>query len=181
MTVESTINLAAILTASTTWFIFIILHFVIEPRKEKKRIKEEKLKNLYAPLFTMIINELVSVPVGVRNTEKEMVTLTKTAEKFLADKDHFVNFVLNNSRYASTKLLFEIHSFVETVMLRKHYAELDDAMKKQIGSQTYVFPVDNLVKTIVKDYNQLRKELEEEYNEEELMTGVPEIIKQTKK
>ncbi|MFB7120698.1 hypothetical protein ACWOMK_25705 [Bacillus thuringiensis] len=35
-----------------------------------------------------------------------------------------------------------------------------------------------LVTTIVKEYNQLKKELKMEYNEDELKIGIPEIIKE---
>ncbi|MGR9632823.1 hypothetical protein ACU82A_00790 [Bacillus cereus] len=36
----------------------------------------------------------------------------------------------------------------------------------------------NLVELTVKDYNQLRRELGMEYNEDELNTGIPDVIKE---
>ncbi|PFW87234.1 hypothetical protein COL32_27655 [Bacillus pseudomycoides] len=173
MRFDLTITISVIVSALVTVGLFVFLHYVIEPKKERVRKKEEKLKNLYAPLFTMIITELVSVPVGVRNSRTEMALFTRRANEYSTDNDHFVKFVLDNSRYANMKLLFEIHNFVEAVMFEKQVTQRE--------GNAMTFPIDNLVKVIVKDYNQLKKELKEEYDEEELITGIPNIIKKTRK
>ncbi|MED1478215.1 hypothetical protein COF81_19670 [Bacillus pseudomycoides] len=169
MKLDLTLSIAAIVTSTITLGLFLFSNYVIEPRKEKKRKKEEQLKNLYAPLFTMIITELVSVPIGVRNNQTEMVLFTDRSKEYCKNNSHFVKFALDNSRYASAKLLFELHKYVEDVMVEYH------SPKNPI-----IFPVDNLVRVIVKDYNQLRKELKEEYDTDELITGIPNVIKKTK-
>ncbi|MEM5657278.1 hypothetical protein AAHB50_07140 [Bacillus toyonensis] len=132
-------------TVLTTIVTFVILHIIIEPYKARKRRRSEKLKNLYAPLYTMTVAKIRDYALYTKEFPNgKMVFSIKTKPHYLAD-EYIIEFLLNNSGYASKKLLFEIYGYVEAL----------SKMELQ-GSSGFVY-VDSLVKIIVKEYNQLKK------------------------
>ncbi|PFB12668.1 hypothetical protein CN399_20805 [Bacillus cereus] len=168
MKLEMTLSLAAIITASTTWILFLISHFYLEPKKEKRKQREEKLKNLYAPLYTKIVTRLLEVPKAWRDQDKNMILYKSPEMKNYRENNHFVQFIISNSRYASVELLAEVHRYVVDV----EYA-------RTVPSGIQFISVDKLVKVIVMEYNQVKKDLDEEWDEGELRDGIPTIIKKS--
>ncbi|WP_242223658.1 hypothetical protein [Bacillus cereus group sp. BfR-BA-01380] len=155
-------------TVITSIITFLVLHFIIEPRKEKRRKREEKLKNLYAPLYTKLVTKLIEVPEAWRDQDADMILIKERELKQVKEKDQFVQFVLNNSRYASVELLEEIHKFVERVERERHFP-----------THNHFISVDELVKVVVREYNKLKKGLGEDWDEKELNYGVPTFIEQS--
>lgn len=152
-------------TVISTVILFLILHYIIEPRKERKKKKEERFKSLYAPLYTMIVAKLYdSKPIMIKSDSTDMMFWSKDKPKYLND-EYLIEFVLNNSAYASRELLKVVHKYVEALCIEK----ID---KKIVDYDS----VDNLVKVIVKEYNQLKKERREDFSKQELETGIPDFI-----
>ncbi|TPV44564.1 hypothetical protein [Bacillus dicomae] len=152
-------------TVISTVTLFLILHYIIEPRKERKKKREERFKTLYAPLYTMIIAKLYdSKPIMKHHNCTDMMFWSKEKPKYLNDV-YLIEFVLNNSAYASRDLLNAVHKYVEALAI-------EEIHKTIVGYES----VDNLVKVVVKEYNQLKKERGEEFIQTELETGIPEFI-----
>lgn len=150
--------LSAFISVIVSVLTFLIIHLYIEPRKVKRNFKMEQYKNLYAPVYAMILSRL--------NMAKETgwvgngsITLGQRSSQDHLDRKAMEKLILSNSGYAS----------IELINIFKDYT----ASLKVPSEVTF-----NLVTTIVKEYNQLKKELKMEYNEGELKTGIPEIIKE---
>ncbi|PEO54217.1 hypothetical protein [Bacillus wiedmannii] len=162
MDFESTITISAIVSAVVTIVLFLIVQFVLEPAKEKKRKKDEKLKNLYAPLYTMTVAKLIETPEEARI---EYNFFLRGESKNLNSED-YLQFILKNSRYASNDLLAKAHQFAEELARKRSYPTASGNAYIEVG---------DLVRLIVKEYNQLKKDLKESPNENELKTGTPYI------
>ncbi|MGG4155872.1 hypothetical protein [Bacillus muralis] len=146
------------ISAAVALITFLIVHFFIDPMKEKKRRKMEQYKNFYAPLYTIIITRLNIVKdFSIKN---KRMALGHTDKKPHLQPDFMEEFIIKNSGYASENL---IDAF-------KDYASKVGAIDKEV-SETFT-------KTVVKDYNKLKKELRMNYNKEELKTGIPEVLKE---
>ncbi|MEI4622144.1 hypothetical protein KFD70_19130 [Bacillus pfraonensis] len=150
--------LSAFISVIVSVLTFLIIHLYIEPRKVKRNFKMEQYKNLYAPVYAMILSRL--------NMAKETgwvgngsLTLGQRSSQDHLDRKAMEKLILTNSGYAS----------IELINIFKDYT----TSLKVPSEVTF-----NLVTTIVKEYNQLKKELKMEYNEAELKTGIPEIIKE---
>ncbi|MED0990282.1 hypothetical protein [Bacillus nitratireducens] len=162
------LNIPAAVISSV--ILFLILHYIIEPRKERQKKKQEQFKTLYAPLYTMIIAKLYdSKPIMENSDCTDMMFWSRDKPKYLND-EYLIEFVLNNSAYASRELLNAVHKYVEALCI-------EEINKKIVGYES----VDNLVKVIVKEYNQLKKERGEEFLKTELETGIPEFIQEMRK
>ncbi|MGN7196514.1 hypothetical protein ACTHS9_20790 [Bacillus mycoides] len=150
--------LSAFISVIVSVLTFLIIHLYIEPRKVKRNFKMEQYKNLYAPVYAMILSRL--------NMAKETgwvgngsITLGQRSSQDHLDRKAMEKLILSNSGYAS----------IELINIFKDYTA-----SLKVPSEVTL----NLVTTIVKEYNQLKKELKMEYNEGELKTGIPEIIKE---
>ncbi|MFT4497670.1 MULTISPECIES: hypothetical protein [Bacillus cereus group] len=155
---------SAVITSIIT---FVILHLFIEPRKEKKRKREEKLKNLYAPLYTMTLAKLVDIPSDRR---MEDIRFCIKIESGYLSTEEYIQFIMKNSRYASSELLLEVHKLVEKLAYKRNKINAFD-------DSPYVY-VDDLTMLVVKEYNQLKKQMNEKYDESELNTGTPSLLKE---
>ena len=158
MAIDSTFTVPAIIALGT----FMALHFVIEPIKERKRKRKEKFKELYSPLY-MIINARLSLvkTQGRRNGAIELSFSDAGSPPFIND-NYMIEFTLENSSYASVKLLNELDTYIQSS------TELSGGNHESI---------EELIKTVVKEYQQLRKELKLEYDKNELKTGIPTAIR----
>ncbi|MGR5996622.1 hypothetical protein ACT7DF_06215 [Bacillus cereus] len=156
MGVDSTFTVPAIVALGT----FVLLHFVIEPRKERKRKRKEKFKELYSPLY-MIINARLSLirTHGRRNGAKELYFSDAGSPPFIND-NYMIEFTLENSSYASFKLLNELDAYIRSCT--------------ESGGGDHE-KVEELIKIVVKEYQQLRKELKLEYDKSELETGIQNL------
>ncbi|WP_144424650.1 hypothetical protein [Paenibacillus xylanivorans] len=137
---------------------FLILHFFIEPYKEKKRRKFDRLHILYSPLYALIVAraylfETFNVP------SKSPVVLGSIKDHEFLTKEFTDKLMFDKSAYASTELL--------------------DAWGKYVSSivKTPDEVVERFVKVAVKDYNELKKELGMDYDKEEYKTGLPKNIR----
>jgi hypothetical protein len=74
--------------------------------------------------------------------------------------DFMEEFIIRNSGYASENLIAAF----------KDLASTDGPIDKDISER--------FTKTVVIDYNKLKKDLKIHYNKEELLTGIPEVIKE---
>ncbi|MDZ4443485.1 hypothetical protein ORM30_23980 [Bacillus cereus] len=150
--------LSAFISVIVSVLTFLLIHLYIEPRKVKRNFIMEQYKNLYAPIYTMVLARLnIAKEVGWIGEGK--FTLGHRDSQDHLDRKAMEKLILNNSGYAS----------IELINIFKDY------------TTSYKVPREvtfDLVTTIVKEYNQLKKELKMEYNEDELKTGIPEIIKE---
>lgn len=145
-------------SATIALITFLILHFFIDPMKEKKKRKMEQYKNFYAPLYTIVITRLNSAKDF--SLKHNRMALGHTDKKPHLQPNFMEEFIIKNCGYASENL---IDAF-------KDYATSIGAIEKDI-SETFTM-------TVVKDYNKLKKELKMNYNKEELETGIPEVLKE---
>lgn len=77
------------------------------------------------------------------------------------DDDYMIEFILKNSSHASVDLLNRLEKYISNVSEGTEDAE----------------ELEKLVVTVVKEYQQIRKELGIEYNEKELETGIPDKVR----
>lgn len=179
---DTKITIPVIVTLLT----FLILHFFIDPRKEKKKWREDRFKNLYAPLYTIIISRLGGA--GLLNAVRKgkEFYLGNGGEKGNIDDDYMIEFTLKNSAYASNDLLSAIHDYTYFITSTssiitslsdkkqrtpKEANDLKEALEKR---RSYT---KRLVTILVTEYNQLKKELKMDYEQKALETGIPEFLK----
>ena len=147
-----------IISASVAILVAILNHFVITPYKEKKKRKREQLKNLYAPLYG-IINVRTKLVIDLSMRKKKLM-LGNIDDTHYQTREFMETFILNNAGYSSNELL---DVWIEYCVQFGNY-------EKEKTEQ--------LVMTVVIEYNQLKKDLNLPYNKEELITGIPESIKE---
>ncbi len=150
--------LSAFISVIVSVLTFLIIHLYIEPRKAKRNLKMEQYKNLYAPLYTMIISSVNIVK--EESIRAGYIKLGHTSERTYLRPQDIEQFILKNAGYAS----------VELIEATKELVSSFGGIKKGVSQ--------NLVELTVKDYNQLRRELGMEYNKDELNTGIPDTIKE---
>ncbi|HDX9660570.1 TPA: hypothetical protein ROY05_005311 [Bacillus toyonensis] len=155
-----TLSIAVMVTSIVTLGLFLLLHYVIEPRKEKKRKKGEKFKELYAPLYMIINARLSSLVMHGQKYGADQLYFSDAGAPGIISDNYMIEFALKNSSYASPELLNALDIHIRNISEDK-YRYMD---------------IENLVKVIVKEYQQLRKELKLEYDEKELATGIPNRI-----
>ncbi|AXR16974.1 MULTISPECIES: hypothetical protein [unclassified Bacillus (in: firmicutes)] len=165
---------------------FVVLHFIIDPWKAKKKWKEERFKNLYAPLYTIIISRLGAAGLLNAVSKGKRIYFGSAGEEGKINNDYMIEFTLKNSAYASNDLLNAIHdytyfisstrSIIKSVSDKEERTqrEADDLKEASRKREEYT---KRLVITFVKEYNQLKKDLDMDYNKVELETGIPEFLK----
>ncbi|MYL34972.1 hypothetical protein GLW05_15415 [Pontibacillus yanchengensis] len=153
--------LTAIISALVAVFIAVLNHFIVTPYKEAKERKRNRLKSLYAPLYGLINVRTYIIKEFIISKKKLMLGGVDTAEYY--SKEYMETFILENSGYASNKLL---NAWIEYVT--QDIGDYEEERTK------------NLVITTVKEYNQLKKDLKYPYNQKELETGIPECIKEVR-
>lgn len=151
--------LSAGISAVIAVLTFLILHFFIEPYKEKKRRKFERLHNLYSPLYALILArahlyDSFTIP------KKSVVMLGSIKDHEFLTKEFTDKLMFDNSSYASTELLDAWGKYVSSIGITPNDV------------------VERFVKIAVKDYNELKKQLRMEYDREEYETGLPKIFRQ---
>lgn len=161
MRVDTSLSIAAIVTSLITLGLFVFLHYYIEPRKEKRRKKGEKFKELYAPLYMMINARLSTVILHEQQKGAENLQFTNGGSEGFIDDDYMIEFALKNSSYASFELLWELDAYIRYATAGK------------LTSLEY----ENLTKTVVVEYQQIRKDLGIEFDQKELETGIPTAIR----
>lgn len=142
--------------------LFVVLHFIVEPRKEKIKWKREQLTKFYAPLYATLNAQgdfwIRLQEMSGQERPDKLIFATRGDGPNYQDRDHLENFIYEHSGYANLDLL---------AAWTRHVSAPDrcvsDADEKAF------------CKAIVAGYNQLRKELGLDYNEQELTTGIPEI------
>ncbi|PGS67595.1 hypothetical protein [Bacillus thuringiensis] len=165
---------------------FLVLHFIIDPWKAKRKWKEERFKNLYAPLYTIIISRLGAAGLPNAVSKGEEIYFGSAGEEGNINNDYMIEFTLKNSAYASNDLLNAIHDYtyfisstssnIQSVSDKKEETkrEADDLIEASRKRKVYT---KRLVITFVKEYNQIKKELDMEYSQGELETGIPGFFK----
>ena len=90
------------------------------------------------------------------------------------------DYIIQNGELASQNLLKLAVSYR---FAHEHYSGNDSGgsvdVKEKADDEEFRM-IKEIVSTIVKDYNQLRKELKLSYDEEEISSGVPTMIPQMK-
>lgn len=148
---ELSVFVSGLLTIS----LFLILHFIVMPVQERRRTKIEQLTKLYAPLYGLIMARL---EVG-KEIIPDRLTLGSIKDHNFLTKESLDKFIYDNLGYGSMELI--------------------EVWAKYTSSNTIGHGLqEELVKTVVKDFNRLRKDLKIRHNPEELKTGIPESIKQ---
>ncbi|WP_408893488.1 hypothetical protein [Paenibacillus taichungensis] len=149
-----TAGLSAVIALGT----FLGLHFLVEPRKEKRKHRFDRLHNLYSPLYALILARGYYVE-GERSPEGGNVVLGTDPNHSFLSKDYTDNLMFEKSAYASNKLLDAWGKYVSSI------GNVPDKV------------VENFVKSVVRDYNQIRKDLRLDYDKEELRTGLPKLFR----
>ncbi|ALL23636.1 hypothetical protein BTXL6_20280 [Bacillus thuringiensis] len=159
MKILSTFTAPALVALGT----FLLLHLFIDPKKEKKKKKKEKLKELYAPLY-MMINAQLSTCVMIgrqRGSIGKLYFDSAGKQPGFIDEDYMIEFILKNSSHASMDLMHRLEKYISNTTEGTYDHE----------------EINSLVVTVVKEYQQLRKELKMDYNKEELETGIPDKVR----
>nr|WP_263327868.1 hypothetical protein [Neobacillus sp. Marseille-Q6967] len=140
----------AFITGAVAITIAVINHFVtfvVYRHKNKKSKLENKLKALYSPLYLQVRALANNDP----RLNMEAITLDARMDGF-SEED--INKILNeNAIYASSELIEKWMDFF---------------FYRSSNTSAHNFAV-----TVVKEYNELRKELKLEYDEIELASGYP--------
>lgn len=148
---------SVIISASVAILIAIANHFIVEPYKEGRKWKKQQLSNLYAPLYALVLARMNLVRELIIRKKKLM--LGSVEPSVLLSKDYMHEFIMKNAGYGSKEFL--------------------ESWSKYIS----IFPpseavTDDFIETLVRDYNRLKKELGQDFNQRELGTGIPEIVKE---
>lgn len=64
--------ISAIITAIITIVLFFLLHFIITPFNRRKELRKEKLKELYGPLYYLILNHRKNLKADIEIKEHEI-------------------------------------------------------------------------------------------------------------
>lgn len=150
--------LSTIISASVAIFIAVLNHFIITPIREKKARKSEQLKVLYAPLYSLICLR-ISIAKDISLSNRKLM-LGDIGDNEYQKKEHMEKMIMDRSGYCFNDLM---DAWV-------NYASQFGSFKKEYTEQ--------LVVSVVKGYNQLRKELKLPYDKDEFNTGIPEVIKE---
>jgi hypothetical protein len=142
--------------------LFLILHYWIEPGKEQRRKKEESLKSLYAPLYTMVIARLHVGKLLTGALNGREIHFGYVGGKEFINDEYMIEFFLSNSSYASNGLIIVMQSYIENVYSDDRNAKLEYTEK--------------LTKLVIREYNLLKKDLKLDHCNSELSTGLPSFI-----
>jgi len=134
--------------------VFLILHFFIEPRKENRKLAQERLNKLYGPMYSLIIARY-----NLAGRFLEEVTLGSIKDHRFLTKEHMDDFFLENSGYASTELIHVWGKYASNDML-----ELET--------------IHDMIKTVVREYNELRKYLNMDYDIDAIQDGFPQMMRE---
>lgn len=148
--------LSVMISASVGIFVAVLNHFIISPIKEKRNRKREQLKNLYAPLYSLICLRIFLVKDLSLSSKKLQLGNVKGIDYH--SRSYMEQFILDRSGYCLTELT---NAWI-------NYSSQFGNFKKEYTEE--------LVVATVKGYNQLKKELKMSYNKEELRTGIPDVI-----
>ncbi|MBH0156001.1 hypothetical protein IHV10_06440 [Fictibacillus sp. 5RED26] len=149
--------ISGLVSATVALLIAILNHFIITPIKENRERKRQQLKNLYAPLYSLL-NTRINMVKDMSIKYNRIMLGTRTDVKYF-NKEYMEIFLLENTGYASDELI--------SVWIR-YSSSLTIDEKETI----------EFVQTVVKEFNQLKKDLGLSFNQQELITGIPEVIKE---
>lgn len=150
--------LSAIISATIALFVAVLNHFIVTPIKEKKERKRDQLTILYAPLYSLICLRL-SIP-KEHSLSRRKLMLGDIGDIEYQKREYMEKLIMDRSGYCFNDLM---EAWVN------YASQLGDFDKKN---------TEELVVSVVKGYNQLRKELKLPYDKEELNTGIPGVIKE---
>jgi hypothetical protein len=151
--------ISVLISAGVALFIAILNHFVITPIKENRARKREKLKNLYAPLYSLVMTRVNLIKPQIVTSGRYM--LGGLSDSTWLNKEYMHKFFLEKAGYASNDMINAWISYSSAIN------------PSQDITKRFVFQ-------LVKEYNQLKKELRLPYNKKELETGIPDILKGVK-
>ena len=167
--------IAAIITAGTALFVFVILHFFVEPLKERRKRRVERFTNFVAPLYAIIV---ARCKVGKITLEGAIASENETLAEFRnsmlmgtvgkgGGDDDFI------SRKAMEKFIFEKigYATLDVSLAWSEYVA-SHGVNKGVVEQQYV---DQLIMAVVKEYHESAKKLGLPYNKKEMKTGIPNI------
>ncbi|MFF2907690.1 hypothetical protein [Paenibacillus sp. NPDC057934] len=149
---------SAAVSAIVAVLTFLFLHLVIEPWKEKRRRRLEKLTHLYGPLYALIVarghlsNEMSS-------SMRHKLNLGSIVGHPFLTKEYTDKLIIEQSAYANTDLI--------------------DAWGKYVsyeGSKEGEI-VEEFIRAAVKGYSALKKSLGMDYDKEEYRSGLPKIFR----
>ncbi|WP_163581125.1 hypothetical protein [Gracilibacillus saliphilus] len=149
---------SVIISAGVALFIAVLNHFIVTPWKERRRRLREQYSNLYAPAYALIC---ASIKIAKRKSllHKSLSLGSKSLNGYqsLSNMEQFIH---ERSGYANDNL---INAWVN------YSSQLEEPKKEY---------TEDLVISIVKGYNQLKKQLGMKHDKEELKTGIPDCIKE---
>ncbi|MEK3699343.1 hypothetical protein NYE33_20435 [Paenibacillus sp. FSL R10-2199] len=150
----------ALISASVAVVIFIVLHFFVEPHREKRKLSLERLHKLYSPLYALIIARGHIYKDTMRNSPKNTISLGSIKDHPFLTKEFTEKLLFDNMAFASTELI--------------------DAWAKyssKVGPLQLEL-IEKFIKIAVKDYTELRKELGMDYDKVEFETGIPQMFRE---
>lgn len=147
--------LSVIISASVAIFIAVLNHFIITPIKEKRSRKRERLKNLYAPLYGLVTARINLIKPQIETRKRIM--LGSLGDSAWLNSEYMDKLFIEKAGYASNDL---IEAWV-------NYSSVLP------GTQKNASP---FVIQLVKEFNQLKKDLNLPFDYKELKTGIPKIL-----
>lgn len=146
----------AVISALVTITLFVVLNFLLVPQQEKRKARQEQLNKLYAPVYGLLLAQL---EIG-KNASVDRIILGGYGGHDFLTKLEIDKMIYDNLGYASSNLI-------------EAWAPFSARGKLPVSTELQ----ENLVMVVVKDYNELKKQLRLPYNAKELKTGIPEIVK----
>ena len=147
-----------------------IRHFIELTEQRTITFEEAPFFEISSKQETITFNTNENNVSSVKKTTTDVVTpITKFNKKELCA------YIIDNDNLASQKLLKLAVSYR---FAYDHYSGTrtgGNAIVKKAADDEEIRMIKDIVITIVKDYNLLRKELKLEYNEDELKTGIPSL------
>ncbi|MCA1319772.1 hypothetical protein LC085_07580 [Bacillus tianshenii] len=144
-----------IISALVAILISVINHFIVEPIKRKRQRKRDQLHNLYAPLYSLFNYRMEISITHIAQTQSIKLGGIKGDE--ISSKEYLTRLFMEKAGYASESLIDHLTEYCGNINITPGMT-------------------DRLVRTTVKEYNQLKKDLKIPYNLAELETGFPELL-----
>ncbi|MEI2396133.1 hypothetical protein [Paenibacillus phytohabitans] len=151
--------MSAMISAAVAVLIFFILHFIVDPYKEKRKLTQERLQKLYSPLYALILARGRVYKDTMRTTSKDKLSLGSIKDHPFITREFMDKLIFENMAYASVELMDSWSSYVS-----RGSAPLE------------ITVIENLIKISVRDFHKLRKELRLDYDKTELETGIPQLF-----
>lgn len=149
---------SVIISATVAILIAILNHFIITPIKDRRNRKREQLKNFYAPFYGLVTARINSIKPYI--VTQGRIMLGGKSDSSWLNSEYMDKLFIEKAGYASNDLIEAWVNYSSVLQ----------------GTQNAT----PFVNQLVKEYNQIKKDLKLPYDKTELKTGIPKILKDVK-